>query len=256
MVVVDTIRTVQATLLAGAIAFFAVLSLVPLSVVLVALAATFGGSELFDPLVSTFGHLLTDEAVTFVESGLEAEAGRSGATFAGLVFTIWGSLRVFRSLDRVFNSVYGRPGASTLVDSAMNGLAVMLALVGIGVTLGITLLGLSSLGLTLPTTVLPFLSIPLLTLVLLPMYALFPPGAVNLRAAIPGALIAAIGITVATAGLQLYIILATPFAVYGILAGVFIAMLWLYTIAIIIILGAVANATNLGADRQLHVGAE
>ena len=251
----DTIRLAQLTLLAGAIAFFALLSIVPLAVVIVALAATIGGAELIDPLIGAFDHLLTDDAVDIVERGLEADAGRSGATLTGIVFTVWASLRVFRALDRAFNSIYGRPGASNILDSAINGISVLVGVIGIVATVGFALISLYYLGFAVPSTVVPVVTIPLLALILLPMYTLFPPGPAQLRAAIPGAIIAAIGITLATAGLQLYIVIASPFAVYGFLAGIFIAMLWLYVIAIILLVGAVANATNLGADRQLHVGA-
>lgn len=251
----DTVKIVQATLLAGAIAFFALLSVVPLAVVVVAIAATIGGGDIIDPLVSTFDHLITAEAVEIVETGLEADGGRSGATLAGIVFAIWASLRVFRALDRAFNSIYGKPGASSPLASAVHGAAVLFALLGIAGTVGIALLGLSSIGVTIPFELFPVLTIPLLTLVLLPMYALFPPGLPIIRDALPGAILAAVGITLATAGFQLYITIAAPFAVYGILAGVFVVMLWLYSIAVVILVGAVANATDLGADRQLHVDA-
>lgn len=251
----DTVKLAQLTLLAGAIAFFALLSIVPLAVVVVALATTFGGADILDPLIGIFEHLITEETVDIIDTGLEADAGRSVATITGIIFTAWASLRVFRALDRAFNSIYGRPGGSTLVESILNGVAVLLGLIGIAATVGFALLGLHYLGLAVPATFIPIVTIPLLAAVLVPMYALFPPGPPILRAALPGAVIAAVGITLATAGLQLYIVIVAPFAVYGILAGIFIAMLWLYVIAIILLVGAVANATNLGADRQLHVGA-
>lgn len=249
----EAISRSQVTLLAGAIAFFGLLSIVPLAVVVVALAATLGGGDIIDPILSAFDHLITAEAADIVRTGLEADAGRSGATVAGLVFALWASLRVFRGLDRAFNTIYGVPGASNILESALNGLAVLLALLGIAAIVGVVLVGLNFVGIGLPMASIPVLTPPLLAIVLLPMYAVFPPGAVAIRPAIPGAIVAGVAITAATAGLQLYIELIGPFAVYGVLAGIFIAMLWFYVIAIAILLGAVVNATELGKHRQLHV---
>lgn len=252
-VMADTAAHAQVTLLAAAIAFYALLSVVPLAVVIVAGAATLGGDRVIDPLVSTFDHLISDEAVEIVRTGLEADAGASGATLVGVVFASWGALRVFRGLDRAFNTVYREPVASTPLETVVNGVSVLLSVLGIVVAVGIAVYALLAVGVTLPSVGVPLLTLPLVALMLLPMYALFPPGPAMLEPAIPGAVVAALGITLATAGMQLYVALAAPFAVYGVLAGVFIAMLWLYVIAVAVLLGAVANATEFGAYRQLHV---
>ncbi len=252
-IIYETITRTELTLIAGALAFFGLLSVVPLAVVIVGLAAAFGGSAIIEPIVQAFDHLITDEAVEIIRTGLDAEAGRSGATLAGIIFTILASTRVFRAMDRAFNTIYGEPGSSTIIDSAVNAGAVLLALVGVGLLVGVVLFILNQVGAIVPIAIIPFLVVPLLALLLFPMYSLFPPGPPRLLTAIPGAIIAAIGITVATAGLQLYIEIAAPFAVYGVLAGVFVVMLWLYILAIMLLLGAVVNATNLGAHRQLHV---
>lgn len=250
---VDVVTETQVTLLAAAIAFFSLLSVVPLAVVAVAVAATVGGGEIIDPLVSAFDHLITEEAADIVRTGLEADGGRSGATLVGVAFTAWAALRVFRGLDRAFNTIYGKPGTATLFDTAVNGLAVLVGLFGMLLVVGVVLVVVNLVGIAFPMMTVPLFTTPLLALVLLPMYALFPPGRVRLRSAAPGAVVAAAGITIATGGLQLYLELAAPFAVYGVLAGIFIAMLWFYIIAVVLLLGAVINATALGTHRQLHV---
>lgn len=258
--VIDRIRTMadagqraQVTLLAAAIAFFSLLSVVPLGVVAVAVAATIGGGDIIDPLLSAFDHLITDEADEIVRTGLEADGGRSGATLLGLALTMWGSLRVFRALDRAFNTIYGEPGTASILDNARNAVSVVLGLFGMLMVVGVVLVGINLAGIIVPLAAVPFLTMPLLALVLLPMYAVFPPGPVRLREAIPGAIVAGIGITLATGGLQLYFEIASPFAVYGVLAGVFVAMLWFYVIAIVLLIGAIVNATEIGTHRQLHV---
>lgn len=248
----ETAEQAEISLLAAGISFYALLSIVPLAVVLVALAATVAGGTIVNPLIDTYGHLVTDEAASFVRTGLEAEAGRSGATITGIVFVIWGSLKVFRGLDRAFDTIYGRPGGASIVTSVRNGFAVLLAVLGILTALGAALAGLYTLGLQFSGVVLPLVVAPGIALSLIPMYAVFPPRRQRLREILPGAALAAVTITVATAGLQLYVTVAAPFAVYGVLAGIFISMTWLYVIAISILLGAVANASRMGRDRQLH----
>lgn len=250
--IIDTSERAELTLLAAGISFYALLSIVPLAVVIVALAATIGADALVDLLGDAFGHLITEDAISFVETGLEADAGRSAATITGLVFVTWGSLKVFRGLDRAFNTIYGSPGTASLVVTIRNGLAVLIAITGVLTTLGVALLGLFALGFDVSGSVLPLLATPAIAVTLLPMYAVFPPTRYRLRDVLPGAIVAAIGITVSTALLQLYITLAAPFAVYGVLAGVFISMTWLYIISIVILLGAVVNVTLVGNDRQVH----
>lgn len=252
-VISDTITRTQLTLLSAAIAFFALLSVIPLAVVIVAVAAMVGGEAVINAITDTFDHMITDEAAEIIRTGLEADAGQSSATILGLLFTTWASLRVFRALDRAFNTIYGKPGTSTIVDTAINGIAVLFALLGVLVIVSLVLIGLNIVGIVIPVWAIPLVTIPLLAFVLFPMYSLFPPGSTQLVTALPGAITAAVGITIATGALQLYIDLIGPFAIYGVLAGVFIVMLWLYVIAIVILVGAVVNATDLGTYRQLHV---
>ncbi len=250
--VIDHTSRSEVTLLAAGISFYALLSIVPFAVVIVAVAATFGGEAIMNQLTAAFGHLVTDEAIGFIRTGLEADAGRSVATITGVLFALWGSLKVFRGLDRAFNSIYGAPGEASVLVTIRNGLAVLLAMVGIIGVVGVSMVTLYTFGLEVGGVLLPLLVAPAIAIALLPMYAVFPPRRYALRRILPGSIVAAVGITIATALLQLYITIAAPFAVYGVLAGVFISMTWLYVIAVVILLGAVINATL--SDRQVHAG--
>lgn len=245
-------RRTDVPLLAAAIAFYALLSIVPLAVVGVAVAATVGGSGVLDPVVGAIDHLVTAEAVAVVRTGLEAEGGRSGATVAGVLVAVWGSLKVFRALDRAFDAIYGRPSRATLLETLRNAAAVVLAAGAIVAVLGAGIGGVLALGLALPSVLVPLALTPAIALVLVPLYTVFPPERQPLRAVTPGILVTAAGVTVTTAGLQLYFAIAAPYAVYGLLTGIFVAMTWLYAVASVILLGAVVNATDAGTDRQLH----
>lgn len=253
---VATIRSVversQLTLLAAAIAFYGLLSIVPLTVVVIAVATAIGGGAAIGPILEALEYAITPEAMEIVQAGLQAPAGQSGATATGLVFATWGSLRVFRGLDQAFNSIYGRPGHATILRTVKNALAVLAAVLGIVAALTAGMTGMVLLGVRMPSLLVPLVMAPLIALVFIPMYWVFPPIRQPLRAVLPGAVFAGLGVTVATALLQIYVAIAAPYAIYGVLAGVFIAMTWLYVIAGVMLLGVVLNATRIGRDRQVQ----
>lgn len=248
----DVVDRSQLTLLAAAIAFYGLLSIVPLIVVVIGVATMIGGSEVIEPIFQAMDHLVTDEAFEVVMTGLEAQAGRSGATLGGLIFAGWGSLRVFRALDRAFNSIYGRPEHDTLLRTFKNAIAVLMAVLGLVAILAIAMTGMLVLGIRAPSVLIPLVLAPIIALVFIPMYWVFPPDRPSIRQVIPGAIFAGVGVTIATALLQVYVAIAAPYAIYGVLTGVFIAMLWLYVIAAVILFGVVLNATRIGKDRHLH----
>ncbi|MFP4627737.1 MAG: YhjD/YihY/BrkB family envelope integrity protein [Halobacteriales archaeon] len=242
----------EISLLAAAIAFYALLSIVPLAVVLVAVAAALGGDAAVDAIAGSLDALLSTEMLAFVETGLEAEAGRSVATAAGLLVTGWGSLKVFRAIDRSFRAIDGGAGRATLVEAIRDAVAVVVAIVGIAGALAAAAATLGGLGLSPPGAIVQLAVAPVLAVVLWPLYLVFGRRSPSPRDAFPGAAVAAAGIALSTAGLQLYVAIAAPFAVYGVLAGTFVVMTWLYLVALALLVGAVVNATDGGRHRQLH----
>ncbi|MFW6448750.1 MAG: YihY/virulence factor BrkB family protein [Halobacteriota archaeon] len=242
----------EITLLAAAIAFYALLSTVPLAVVILAVATAVGGDAAAEAIVGALDHLLSAEMLEFVETGLDAGAGRSVATAAGLLVTGWGSLKVFRAIDRSFRAIDGSTDRATLLETFRNAIAVLAALVGVAGTLAVAAATLYSLGFTPPGAVIQLATVPVLAVVLLPLFAVFGGRTDSVLGVLPGSAVAAAGIATSTAGLQLYVTVVVPFAVYGVLAGTFVAMTWLYLVALSLLLGAVVNATDAGRHRQLH----
>lgn len=251
-VLLDTAKSSEMSLLAAAIAFYTLLSVIPLIAVIVALATIIGGERLVDTLVQAMEPLLTDEALEIVETGLAAGAARSSATVVGLIILVWGALRVYRAIDRSFNAIYGEPGFAGMVRTVRNAVAVFAATLGILFAISIAATSLALAGLAIPAVIGPLIFMPVMVVVLLPMYVVFPPLSMSIKGALPGAAVAAVGITVATAGMQLYVAVASPYAVYGVIGGIFLAMTWFYVIALVILFGAVVNAVDLGEHRQVH----
>jgi len=96
--------------LAAMIAYFALLSFVPLSFIAFALLGFFGRAKESSSLVKKLAYIFPDKSLSTIAktvNGLEAHATALG--IIGLLFLIWTSLSLFSALESAFNIVYGRP---------------------------------------------------------------------------------------------------------------------------------------------------
>jgi len=247
--VVTLAREEQLTLLAAGVAFYGFISLVPLTLLTVALAASIGGEPLAARVTAAASDVLTPSAQELLAEALVDDTGRTGATVVGILGLLWGSSRVLRGLDRAFSQVYGTAASKSLLDTIWDATIVFLVII-----LGLTLVGVLELAIRLiPLGGLSLLG-PLfvvlgLVATFLPLYVIFPGTDVGPREAVPGTIVAAIGWFVLSRTFSLYASLATGYAVYGALGAVFLVLIWLYAGAIILVFGAVFNAVL--ADREL-----
>ncbi|MFP8957527.1 YihY/virulence factor BrkB family protein [Natrialbaceae archaeon A-CW3] len=251
--VVTLARTQQLTLLAAAVAFYAFLSLVPLALLVLGIAATLGGEELANQVANAASDVLTPAAQEILTETLVDEPGRQGATVVGALGVLWGSSRVLRGLDQMFAAVYGTIETKTFLDTLWDSTIVLLA---IGLGLGFVA------GLEFAIRFVPGLTVGLGSLFVLvglfaaflPMYKVFPAVHVRLRDAFPGAAIAAVGWFTLTRTFSLYTVVAGDYAVYGAVGGVLLVLIWLYLGAAILVFGVVVNAVvgGVDVDRQLQ----
>ncbi|PGF17002.1 hypothetical protein CP556_13320 [Natrinema sp. CBA1119] len=248
----------QLTLLAAGVAFYGFLSLVPLMLLALGLAASIGGEALADRLSAAATDILTVQAQTLLADAVTDETGRRGATVVGILGLLWGSSRVLRGLDRAFSQVYGTVGEKSLLDTIWDA-----TIVSIVIAVGLALLGalelvvrfLPGLEVTIAVAVVGQLFVVLgLFVTFLPLYVIFPDANVGIREAAPGTVIAAVGWFVLSRTFSLYAGLLSEYAVYGALGAVFLVLVWLYAGAIILVFGAVLNAVlaNREVDRQLQ----
>ncbi|OAQ54664.1 hypothetical protein HTG_03645 [Natrinema mahii] len=246
-------RAQQLTLLAAGVAFYGFLSLVPLMLLALGIAASIGGEALADRLSAAATDILTVQAQTLLADAVTDETGRRGATVVGILGLLWGSSRVLRGLDRAFSQVYGTVGEKSLLDTIWDA-----TIVSIAIAAGLALLG----ALELVVRFLPGLEVSIAVAVVgqlfvvlglfvtfLPLYVIFPDANVGLREAAPGTVIAAVGWFVLSRTFSLYAGLLSEYAVYGALGAVFLVLVWLYVGAIILVFAAVVNAVL--ADREL-----
>ncbi|WP_126662077.1 YihY/virulence factor BrkB family protein [Haloterrigena salifodinae] len=247
-------RSEQLTLLAAGVAFYGFISLVPLMLLALGLAASIGGEALAERLTSAATDVLTESARELLAETVLNDTGRQSATVAGALGLLWGSSRVLRGLDRAFSQVYGTAGSKSLLDTVWDAMVVFLVITG-----GLALVA----ALELLIRYVPFLGATIvgpifvllgLTVTFLPLYVVFPDADVDLREALPGTLVAAVGWYALSRTFSLYAAFAGDYVIYGALGAVFLVLAWLYLGAIILVFGAVLNAVlaNREVDRQLQ----
>ncbi|WP_440770625.1 YhjD/YihY/BrkB family envelope integrity protein [Natronorubrum sp. DTA28] len=247
-------RTQQLTLLAAGVAFYGFISLVPLMLLGLGIAASIGGEALANQLTSAASDVLTPSAQEILSDTVLDDTGRQGATVFGALGLLWGSSRVLRGLDRAFSQIYGTAASKSFVDTLWDAMIVFLV-----ISFGLTLVA----GLELLVRFVPFLGVSVvgpilvmlgLTVTFLPLYVVFPDANVGLREALPGTIFAAVGWFVLSRTFGLYATVAGDYALYGALGAVFLVLIWLYVGAIILVFGAVVNAVlaDREVDRQLQ----
>ncbi|MXR20585.1 YihY family inner membrane protein [Halobacterium sp. PCN9] len=240
-------RDEQVTFLAAAVAYYAFVSLIPLLVLAVAVGTVVGGVELVDSVVGALDQFLTSTGEQTLRDALTNARGRTGATALSLVFLTWSALKLFRGLDVAFSQIYGVEAVESLPRQVADGLVVLLTLplaIGSAVAVSVVvpylevvpLLDLAS-AIALPVA---------LTLAFTPAYYVFPDVPMTVRMALPGAAFAGVGWTLLAQGFRAYASLVGGGEVYGILGAALLLVTWLYFGAIVITLGAVANAVLSG----------
>ncbi|QSG10625.1 putative conserved domain associated withmembrane ribonuclease BN [Halapricum desulfuricans] len=253
----EVVRRSPLTLLAAAIAYYAFVSLLPLSLLALSIASALGGDALAETVVAQLGGVLTPSGEELVRSALTTARGRGGATALGLAVLLWGGLKLFRGLDVAFSMIYGTQRQVTLFTQLRNAVTALFA---VGVAVGAVVLAAALAGLvsvSAPTVI----ALPIvLTAAFLPLYVIFPDVDLRVREALPGAAFAALGWTALSAVFQVYAASAGGSALYGVLGAVLLLVTWFYVGGLLLLVGAVLNGVLAGdvgsvEDRQLQQGA-
>ncbi|WP_408957763.1 YhjD/YihY/BrkB family envelope integrity protein [Natrinema sp. 74] len=244
----------QLTLLAAGVAFYGFVSLVPLALLALGIAASVGGEALATRLSVAADDVLTSQAQELLAEAIVDQTNRQGATVVGVLGLLWGSSRVLRGLDRAFSEVYGTAGSKSLLDTIWDAIVVSLVIVA-----GLVLVGLLEYVIQfLPGSGLAIVGrlfvVVGLAVTFLPLYVIFPDANVGIRDALPGTIVAAVGWFALSRTFAVYTTLVTGYTVYGALGAVFLVLVWLYLSAIVLVFAAVLNAVLVDreVDRQLQ----
>ena len=246
-------REARLSFVAAATAYYAFVSIFPLALLVVAVGTLLGGEALAERIVAGVAGVLSPSGQSLLEDAIAGVGGRSEATVIGVVGLLWSGLRVFRGLDTAFATVYDTVEDHGFLEEVRNALVALFAL-GVGV------LAVVASHLLFARIGLPLAGVPnavaltaALSVALLPLYAVFPDVPVSLRAALPGAITAAVGWTVLSVLFTFYTAHAAV-DVYGVVAGALLFVTWLYFGAQVVLLGAIVNAVlGESRDRQLQL---
>ncbi|MBI4301723.1 MAG: YihY/virulence factor BrkB family protein [Chloroflexi bacterium] len=240
--------------MAASIAYYALFSLFPLALGLIALSGFFlDPEEVQRRIMSSLGEVLPLSADDVSKTIQGVVAARDSIGIFSLVGLLWSATAIFgairRSINRAWNIEKGRPfWKQRLLDLAMLGVVGSLLFLSLGLTTFVRLisrvslpqLGLEEVGQSLiwrfGTGLFPFF----FTFgVFLVIYRFVPNTRVTLGDVWPGALFGAIGFDIAKNLFAWYVEnFANYNLVYGSLTSIIVFLFWTYVSAIILLLGA------------------
>ena len=243
----------RGTHLAAMIAYFALLSLVPLIFLALALLGLFGRADESSYLVTELETIFPSasiEQIVDVVNRIQENAATLG--IIGGLFLVWTSLGLFSVLESAFNIVYGRANRSFFRGKAVgilllvSSLLVLFAGLVIG-SVGFDLLrdfapgfvgnGYVAYGLSL------LVSTAAVFVFLVSVYYLLTNVRLELADVVPGAAFAAVVLQLTFQALPLYVRLTSRDEVVALKAfgAPVILLIWLYVMANVIVLGAEVN---------------
>lgn len=228
------------TLMAGGIAYNALVSLAPLLILLVVVVSFVGGG-LEEQLVSAAENSLPGPIGDVVTQIFTAGAA-TGVSVIGLVVLIWGTLKVFRGLDTAFSEIYETEDSNSFVDQVVDGLVVLVALIIaiIATIAATTVFGVFADTIPYIGLLTPLVLIAGLVVAFFPIYYRFPDIDLDWRDVLPGVVFAAVGWAALQGLFQLY--LAVTSGSESFFGGILVVITWLYFSGLVLLLGAVLNA--------------
>jgi YihY family inner membrane protein len=257
----------RGTHLAAMIAYFALISFVPLVFIalsLFGLAHRADASDFFvRELERAFPGSSLKSILTLVHRVQDNAAVLGIVGGAGLV---WSSLSLFSALESALNIVYGRPNRAFLHGKAIAAAFMVGSIVTLFVSLVVGGLGVSPLRHWAPglnnAAVAYVLTIGVSLLgvfvFLLVVYRVLPNTPMTIRDALPGAVGAAVVLEGSFQVLPVFVRLADVNVTLRVLGGPVILLLWLYVMANVIVFGAEVNwwvarrREASGALREAH----
>ncbi len=233
------------------VAYFALLSFVPLVFLALSLLGLVHRADASDFLVKELGRAFPGSSVKSILS-LVHKVQDNAATLGivGAVFLLWSSLSLFSALESALNIVYGRPNRSFLkgkgvAAAVMTGSVVTLFLSLVVGAFGVEVLKRYTPGFVGNGIVAYVVSIAVSLLgvyvFLLTVYHVLPNVPVSLREALPGAVLASILLEASFQVLPVFVRLAGVNVTLRVLGGPAILLLWLYVMSNVIVFGAELN---------------
>ena len=241
----------RGTHLAAMIAYFALLSFLPLTFIALALLAIGGRPDESSYLVTELQRLFPASSVDQIVRAVDA-VQRNWRTLGiiGAITLAWSSVSFFSVLESAFNIVYDRPNRSFLHGKALAvvymGASLVVLFVGLGVgTVGRLLLERYAGGVIANAVVAWTLSLAISTaaafLFCATAYQRLTNTSLRWREVVPGALVAAVALQLTFQLLPLFLRFTKEVVALQALGTGALLLVWLYVMANVIVFGAEVN---------------
>jgi len=240
--------------LAAMIAYFALLSFVPLTFLALSLLGLTGRADESSYLVTELKKVFPGTSVSAIVKAVRSVQNNAATLgILGGIFLIWTSLSFFSVLESAFNIVYGRPNRPFLRGKALASLMMIALLVTLFIGLlvgsvgfdvlrsyapGIAGNGVVAYGLSIVVSLLAVFSF------LVAVYYLLTNVKLHLVDVLPGAAIAAVLLEASFQVLPLYVRLSSVSLALRAFGGPALLLVWLYVMANAIVLGAEINSSR------------
>jgi membrane protein len=241
----------RGTHLAAMVAYFALLSFVPLVFLALALLGLAHRADASDFFVKELSRAFPGSSLNSILSLVHKV--QDNATTLGIIGGIgllWSSLSLFSALESAFNIVYARPNRRFLQGKGLAAAVMIGSLVTLFASLVVGALGVEALKQSAPGfvssggvayTVSIAVSLAGIFLFLSAVYLVLPNAPVTVRDALPGAVSAAIVLEASFQVLPVFVRYADVNVTLRALGGPAILLLWLYVMANVIVFGAELN---------------
>lgn len=241
----------RGTHLAAMVAYFALLSFVPLTFLALSLLGLAHRADASDFLVKELNRAFPTTSLTSIIK-LVHRVQDNAATLGvvGGIALLWSSLSLFSSLESVFNIVYGRPNRPFLHGKVIAAIVMTATITTLFASLVVGALGVELLkhyapGFVASSVVAYVLSIAVSLLgvfiFVVAAYRLLTNVEITVRDVLPGAVLAAIVLEASFQIVPVFVRLADVNPVLRVLGGPAILLLWLYLMANVIVFGAELN---------------
>ncbi|MGH2971061.1 MAG: YihY/virulence factor BrkB family protein [Gaiellaceae bacterium] len=241
----------RGTHLAAMVAYFALLSFVPLVFLALSLLGLAHRADASDFLVRELQQAFPGSSLQSILTLVHRVQGNAATLgIIGGVGLLWSSLSLFSVLESAFNIVYGRPNRPFLRGKTVAATLMVSVLVTLFASLVIGALGVDVLkryapGFISDHAVAYVLSVAVsllgVFLFLLAVYRLLPNAQLTVREVLPGAVMGAIVLEASFQILPVFVRFADVNVTLRVLGGPAILLLWLYVMANVIVIGAELN---------------
>ncbi len=236
---------------AAMIAYFALLSLVPLVFLALALLSVAGRADESSYLVRELQNVFPSRSFGQIVDAVH-EVRKNAATLGaiGLGLLLWSSLSLFSVLESAFNIVYGRPNRSFFRGKALSAVLLVGSLIALFLGLVVGTFGFHLLtrhaGGVIGNEVVAFVLTLLVSsfsvlAFLLAIYVLLTNAPLRIRDVLPGAVLATVLLQVSFQSLPIYLRLTNKVIALQAFGGLPLLLVWLYVMANVILLGAELN---------------